>query len=1283
MQGTVCMSFIEGDSMLTPRPCIALRLIALFLIGSAITYGQTGLATLTGLIADPSGAVMANVAVNALHVETGANTVGTTSATGNYTIPQLQVGQYVVTVEQAGFKTFRREGLTLGATQILRLDVTMEVGATTESVTVTAEASLLKTESGTLVHNITPAQIQNLPLLRVGIFIRDPFALARTLPGVVGNADGVTPRINGLPAGSVQYRMEGEVLGQLGAPTITTRHQMSADAVEEVAVQTSNLTSEFGSATGAVFNVTLKSGQNAIHGTLSDYMINEVLNSNDPAVHRKNRVRRHDYTLNVGGPIRIPWLYNGRDKSFYFFNWEQYRDSQTLFTGFTIPTVPTQAYREGNFANLIPLSGTNGAPLNLRIGGTSPHDYLDPLGRPVVLGTIFDARTTRQVTCNTAISLDCGANGTSLSVRDPFPGNRVPTSLFDPVALAIQNKYIPLPQGPRHDNGEAIQNYYNPFGTARITRAPALKLDHNLSAKGRLSFSWTDNHTESAVQNGFGAEGFGPIITAGLGTYEASPNYRMNFDYTILPTMSLHVGTGWSTFNFSNAALTTNYNALQDIGLAGARHIRQFPRMNTTVVNTPPIGGTNVMGPAGQSESPERRPSATVSLTWIRSNHTLKFGADFRQDMLTTRTFNNTAGTFNFSSTGITWQNSLIGVGGTTGNTNNGFGYANFLMGSVNSATLSTPIIFRRSKQQWGLYLQDTWRARRNLTIDYGLRWDYGTYTAEDYGRVANQSLTEPNPSAGGRAGALIYEATCKCQFADNYPYAIGPRLGVAYTLNPKTVIRGGFGIAYGSIGTVSGAAQNSVDTSAIQAGEESFKLRNGIPSEVNPQWPVYDAGLGHIPGQVRGAFTLVDPNAGRPDRTYQWNISLQRELNRDLVVEVSYVANRNLWQSTGGFQDFNAVSEQSLKHYGFTVGNTADAALLQKPWAQLTTAERSTLTSRGVGRPYSNFPITGTTGQTVFQSLRPFPQYNSGISPSAPIGRSWYDSLQITVNKRYSNGLQVNANYTFSKNLQHTSAFDVFNRANGKDIVGANPPQLLRISFEYQTPRPEAGIPVIGNRWVSQIIGGWGLSAALFYQTGGYLGRPGSGAATPISQWLGRGPGSGQLKKNSDGSYMSPWSVDWVDNTGTRRTDPLDIDCRCFDPEKTIVLNPNAWEQVPSGQWAEQTQTLPFFRASRRPTESANLARNFRFGNEGRFTFHIRIELQNVFNRVFLPSPSLGGLTYNPTTGNTGTYTPTADGRYTAGFGTFGNLRNANALGGIGNVGAQRAGQLVARFSF
>jgi len=1268
-------------------------IVVLLLIAPALMFGQTAAGTLTGVVTDPSGSVMADIQVVATHLDTGTKIVGTTSDTGNYTIPQMPVGKYEVTIARQGFKTFHRENLTIAAAQALRLDVAMEVGATSESVTVTAESTLLQSDSGALTRNINPQQIQNLPVLPATTFIRDPFALALTLPGAVSGGTGFGARINGLSNATNQYRVDGEPVTNVGAATITTRNNVSPDAIQEVAIQTSNFNAEYGGVSGTLFNLIVKSGTNQYHGTLYDYIGNDFFNAYDAGSHTRSRIRRNDYGFNVGGPVRIPKVYNGKDKTFFFFNWEQYRDyNYFLATINPIPTVPTQAYRDGNFTGLLSVPGVTG---NLKING---HDYKDPLGNVIPLGTIFDPRSTQfNVPCNTAVTQDCTA-GTLLTVRLPFaPNNIVPASLQDRVSLAILKKYVPLPQGPNAANGILTNNYLNGIPAARITRSPAVKIDQNLGSKARIGFTYSDNHTDSPIQTvapGAFAEGFPEPITTNSGTFEASPTYRLNFDYTIKPTMLLHLGVGWQEFNFCACPVTTDYNAESDIGLKGATTDKtSFPVMGSTVVSSPQLGGLKNLSTGGPGRNLERHPSASANVTWIHGNHTVKVGGDARNNAFVNPVLTNTAGNFQFGNSnataltgnGITWQPALNGLTGFTGFSGAvGFPFANWLMGSVTSLTIAVPAEYRKMKQQYGVYIQDTWRVRRNLTIDYGLRWDYGTYAKEDYGRVSAFGLTTPNPNADGRLGAYIYEATCNCQFAQNYPYAVGPRVGIAYTLNPKTVIRGGAGIAYGSTPFTPGGIINNITTPTLPNGFDDFKLQDGIPpSKYQPAWPVFNPGFSFTPGTVnaiQGGAPLIDPNAGRPDRTYQWNITVQREITRNLVVEGAYIGNRNIWQPTGGFQDFNAVSVDMLKRYGFTVDSSAqgidDQKLLNAKLNQLSATQKSTLLQRGVVLPYPSFPAGQTAAsipfvQTVFQSLRNYPQFSSGISPSAPQGKSWYDSLQLSVTKRFSHGLSANGAYTYSKNLAWTSSPDIFNPNLGKDVSGLNPPQILRISFEYQTPRYKGNMPVLGNKVVSYVLGDWAVSGALYYQTAAYLGRPLNGSANAVSLWVGRGPGGAQLKKNADGTLMNPWSVDWTDLSGNHHTDPLDINCHCFDPNTTIAINPAAWQTIPDAQWTADTSTYTFFRGQRRPVESMNFARNFKF--KDRYALQFRIEFQNIFNRIQLPNPALG---FNPAN-VTASYQKAPNGNYIAGFGTFGNLANG------GQLGAPRSGQLIARFTF
>ncbi len=448
--------------------------------------------------------------------------------------------------------------------------------------------------------------------------------------------------------------------------------------------------------------------------------------------------------------------------------------------------------------------------------------------------------------------------------------------------------------------------------------------------------------------------------------------------------------------------------------------------------------------------------------------------------------------------------------------------------------------------------------------------------------------------------------------------------------------------------------------------GEQIFQLKNGIPASINPQWPVYDPAVGQAPGAVVAAPALIDPNAGRPGRIAQWSISVQREINRNFVVEASYVGNRAVWLPAAALSSFNDISPALLAQYGFQVGNVADRALLIKQIGNLTQAQKATLTAKGINLPYAGFP----SSQTVRQSLRPFPQYNTSINPTvAPLGKTWYDALQLTLTKRYSHGLTFNANYTYSKTLDLMSSPDIFNTGLGKNISVNDLPHQFRISAEYQTPRAHKGIPVIGNPVVSYILGGWGVGIYGQYQSAPLLGRPAAGSVQPISDWLGRGPGGAQLKIGADGKPMNPYAVNWTDLDGKVHSEPLDPNCHCYDPTRTVVLNPAAWTAVPDGQWAADQSSIRYFRGIRRPSESANLSRNFRF--KERYSLQVRIEMNNVFNRLLLPQPTAAGANFAAA--------PTAaGGQFTGGFGTFGNLQTGAAV-----PGAARSGLLVARFQF
>jgi hypothetical protein len=1227
-----------------------------------LSFGQGANGTITGTVTDPTGAIVANAQISVKNNANGQNYTAVSTETGNYSVLQLPVGTYDLTATVPGFKTYNRVGLDLAAAQIMRIDVALEVGAVGDTVTVTAEASLLKTETGELVHNVTVGQLTNLPILSVGgtgtpasSGFRDPFALAQTIPGINYGANA-TMIINGNPDDTMQIRIEGQTAGNTGGlRQYTGQTQPSVDAVQEVAVQTSNYAAEFGTAGGGIFNVTMKSGTNQYHGSLYDYSANEALNAAQPYTGLRTATKRYDYGFTVGGPVRIPKVYDGRNKTFFFWSWEQFREHLNVSTLTVYPSVPIQAYRDGDFSPLITGRGTR----PVQIGGKN---YVDPLGSTPLDGAIFDPNSTSSVVCPASGS-NC-TPGQIVQTRTQFPNNKIPLTSFDPVSVNVL-KLVPLPEGPNAAKGQFGQNFQRAWPSERISNLPSLKIDQTIGAKGHLSAYWQDTGTTSqySYPNG-NMEGFPTPITIARGTFIYTRTIRVNYDHTITPTILLHVGAGWFSNNFDDRAPVINYDAYKELGLKGATVNRTFPQINTNP-GTTATGGMSQLGTGVQGNSFERRPSGVVNLSWVKGNHSFKFGSEYRLEKYPQRSNNfvtgSVSGIYTFG-TNYTTQTALQGL--TTSQGATGFEFASFLLGGLSGASLAQPLVAGTAKSQWALFAQDTWKITRKLTLDYGVRWDYGTYAREQYGRFANFDPNTPNPSAGGHPGAQIYESVCKCNFAANYPYAIGPRLGFAYQLNNKTVLRGGFGIVYTATGTTSGSASNTANAGTPGFGQIVGLFKDGMPSNVRPVFPNFDPAAGQANGLVVAAPTYLDPNAGRPAKQYQWSIGLQREINRNLVVEGTYVANRGVWWPAA-LSAVNAVSDPLLAQYNFSRTSGADGTLLNKQISALTATDLSTLASKGVTiTPYAGY----SNGQTVRQAISPFPQYSGQINPAqAPLGKTWYDALQVNVTQRFNHGLQFNFNYTLSKNLDLMSTPDIFNRNLGKDLSSSDIPQLVRLTAEYTVPQVKnSGIKYISNPVVSYILSDWGLGWYMQYQSAAAFGRPTSPGVQPISQWLGRGPGAG-----AQYTYQqSLWSTDWTDYSGKHHTDPIDINCHCYDPTKTIVLNKNVWTAVPDGQWGAQQTTIRQYRGIRYPQENVNMSRNFRFGKEGKIVLHVRAEFQNVFNRTRLPQPTTSGYQNAPVTFTSGSNT----GLYSSGFGTIVPVSGTNGA---------RTGTLIGRITF
>jgi hypothetical protein len=1199
-------------------------------------FGQTG-GTITGVISDPAGAVVPNAPVEARNSATGVVTPIATSATGNYTFGDLPAGAYEIGVAVPGFKKYTQTGITVQQLQTTRIDVTLVVGSATEAITVNDVAPLLQTESADISHNVTTQAVDDLPMASVGA-IRVSTDVVLTIPGVTG-VQGANPgltgmSINGSPAASERIRIDGldatYTLGNayysFGAPSV--------DSLQEVAVQTSNFAAEYGQSTGAVLSYTMKSGTNQFHGSAYDYLDNEDLNGAGPYSHTRPKSRVNDYGGTVGGPVWIPKLYNGRNKTFFFFSFETRPTTTTTSTN--LLTVPTAQYQAGNF------SAAEAATANKVIG-------TDPLGNSIIANSIYDPATER-----------LASNGTL--VRTAFPGNIIPTSRLDPVALRIQ-ALIPQPQGPFAT--QLINNYVNPYTVHATDHIPSIKVDHSLSSKIKVSYNWGKvlMATPGPPTN-ITEDGFPTLLSNFLPTNWPTTSNRLNYDQTIKPTLLLHLGASFVKSSLSMPAAVTGYNPTTGIGLTGPFTPLGFPvftgggpGIGLTGANS--TGGSSSLGVSGGIDGEqltlEEKTNLNANLTWVKNNHTIKFGAEAGIEGYPNYNYLDTNGVFNFSAaeTGQPYLNAL----GPAGSSNTiGLPYASFLLGLVDNYQVDAPAVARLGKHQLGFYAQDSWKVTRKLTVDYGLRYDYSTAGKEQYGRYGFFDPTVANTQDGGRLGGVTYGATCGCgnNFFNSYKLGFGPRLGVAYQLGEKTVIRAGAALLIGTTADVGIQARSVTSVNQVNStawAEAPMTLATGVPltyaqiayPNFSPShYPVVP--VPGTPGSAPGQW--IDPNAGYPSKSYQWSAGVQREIIRNLVVNAAFVGNRGVWLPSSGAVNYNANTPQALLADGLDITTASARAILAAP---IGSAAAGPFMNK---LPYPGFPLTAT----VAQALRPYPQFNTAPTALwAPLGDNWYDSLQIRVIKRLSHGLDVSYNFTWSKNLQNgieAVQNDPFNRAQDKYLSGNDRPLVSNINFTYTVPPA----PWVNNKILKYVLSDWNMGGLFTYASGAPILVP-SASANLLS-----------TETFETNSYLNrvPGQALFLDN----------LNCHCFDPTKTFVLNPAAWSLPAGGTWGGSPAYYNDYRAQRHPTENFNVGRTFRIRES--MSLSVRAEFNNIFNRTVLPAPSSTTPLTAPTcfasgiSGATGACS--AGATIASGFGFEQTAALATGM---------RTGQIVARFRF
>ncbi len=1215
------------------RLIAASMLLVLLVCGAA--YAQSDRGVITGTISDPAGAMVPNATIEAKNIATSAVYTAASSTTGNYTLPQLPAGVYQLSVTVTGFKQYVRTGITVMVAQTLRIDVKLEVGNISETVTVSADMPLLKTESGELSHNITTDRMNELPLLSA-IGMRDPYSVVNLMPGV--GREGGTLRVNGSPGFTMSLRIDGQDATQ---QIWTAAYGMSApsvDSVEETAIQTSNYAAEFGQAGGGILNMTMRSGTNTLHGSAFDYWRNEALNAMPPyqkaPAYEKARDRQHDYGFNLGGPVYIPKLYDGRNKTFFHYSFEQNRVTTNASAVYTLPTA---AFRRGDFSGVLGnvLTDSAGNPI------------LDPLNRQIREGTIYNPATTRTV----------NVGGTNYVVRDPFMGcdgntlNQIcmtTPNLVDPVALAYE-KFWP-------NTSDSLTNNYKAVWTrGNLWTNNAFKIDHNLSNKLKLSGYYAYYMINA---EGF-TDGLDVPLSSGRVFTERTTTVRVVADYTISPTMLLHAGAGLMHFVFKDPQPNVNFDPLKELGLPGT-FATVAPSMSLTSTSR---GGFRDTGPVAYASTWQIKPTGTMSLVWVKGNHSMKFGGELRVESHPVTVFTPANGKFIFDQiqTGIPYL-------GSTGNT--GHPFASFLLGRFNKGEIGIQNRFHVGKHALAFYAQDSWKITPKVTLDYGLRWDYQTYLQETYGRMPTWDASTPNPDYGNVLGRTVY----KKDIADNYPHAWGPRVGLAWQFMPKTVLRTGFGISYGQTGALEMWSLRFGSFVRYGGGQTYYEpigfLKNGpningVP--VVPKWP--DPNQVSPAGAGSDIMPWISDQAGRPPRQFQWSIGIQREITNNLSLDISYVANRGAWwNSNGAINDPNRVRPETLAAHNINLSNAAHRQLMLTPLSSVSAADMATFKL--------SVPFAGFAGD-VAQSLRPFPHAGNIFQLWSPLGRTWYDSMQVNLTKRSSYGLDFTVAYSWQKELtigaeNNDTAFAVLPAVNNindyksnKYISALSIPHRLVIGANYQIPKWDT------YRFLSWALRDWTIGTLLTYQSGRPIKAPKATSSVPRND-------IGSLLKLCSGMSVfggCNGAMFWSDPASFAQRVPGEplflVDPNSsFDPFTTFMTNPKAWAVPPDGQYGVGAGHYNDYRYRRVPQENLSLGRVFPI-REG-MKLQIRVELMNVFNRVRISNPEEVG--FGSGTNNiTNTQVKNSSGKTVSGFGYI------NAI----NAGGQRTGQIVARFSF
>jgi Carboxypeptidase regulatory-like domain/TonB dependent receptor-like, beta-barrel len=1155
-------------------------LAALFTAGVLLAQ-RSDRAIITGVVTDPNGFHAAGCTVTIRNEATAVETKLVTNDAGDYTSPPLVLGTYTVTVEQSGFKTFVRAGILLGGGEVVRVDAALELGAVSEKVEVSASAEMINVSQPDVTHTVDERYYRDLPIV-MGADIRLAESLLQIQPGFLPMKPNGDPmfrgsqfnsRINGGQTMATENFFDGAAFGYAVGHQQSHESAPPVESIQEMKVINTSYSAQYGHTSGGFIEYTSKSGTNELHGSLYEYFANDALNARGFFPDSVTKQRNNAFGFTAGAPVIIPKVYSGKNKLFFFTNFDWLKFRSGVLPGFG-NTTPIDAFKAGDFSSLL----------------TSNQIATDALGRAVYQGQIFNPATTRLIN--------------NIPVRDPYPGNIIPTN--DPLRSAVASQISSLLVHPDRP-GTAFNVAGNPSGDQTWilnARTILFRVDYNIKSNFRSSTSFYWNHRPSIRNCGEVAGCFTEFN--GETAPEKNDTYYGNGFYQRIATHHLHQQFDWIITNTLLNHTTVAYDRWFMGGnplSAGVGWPEKLWGSNRGGIvdqtGGPPLidwNGNIPYNPVGEygwgnfGFLTNNRWQFSDDLSWVKGKHTIKIGFEYRHHQFPFAGWavGDQAGHFNFN---------RLETGGYDASGNNlsqtGESFASFLLGQVHQSDQTIPVYPIFSEAYLSPWVNDEFKVTNRLTLTLGLRWDYQFARTERHDRYSTFDPHTPNPGAGGIPGALLFAGTGTGRtghrtFEDPSKDAWGPRLGFAYRIGDKNVVRGGYGMYYSGVAfdefigqPTIGFQANPTAPNLTNGQYPAFYLDNGFPQNLITYPPFID------PSFANGTAPLaVAKNGETLPRFQNWSLTVERQVTSNMVLDLSYIGNRGTrlthnWQTLGPAANMN---DPKILALGSSLLNDD----INSPDAK----------AAGINPPYPGF-----TGN-VAQALRPYPQYQNINWRNVPTGKSIYHAFQATLEQRFAYGLQFRVSYTFSKLLN-----DGAESAQGGNGINAgiqNPidtqsgeygfsaddvPHQGLVAFTYALPFAKNS----SSPWLRFLVGGWNLNGALRYESG-----------RPLNIFM----------NNDLGGFLY---------NGQKRPNRLlnaktNVDLSNFDPNAQRFFLPSAWADPGPLQFGNAPRRDGAARGFPTYNEDVSVFKLFPIKERARVRFEA--QFGNVLNRVDFCDP-------------------------------------------------------------